>query len=61
MKKRQLSICLLFAIATLAGCGTNADGERCNPLRAKIRDAHPTCQPDPSLTSVCMLDGGASD
>jgi hypothetical protein len=34
-------------------CALDANG--------KIRDAHPTCQPDPSLTSVCMLDGGASD
>jgi hypothetical protein len=79
----------LFCIGVLlaiAGCGSNGDGERCNPLRAtsdcnsglscvyptapscgnsyccavdsngNIRDPNPSCQPDPSLASLCSLD-----
>lgn len=40
--KRLLSIAALLA---LAGCGTNSDGERCNPLRA-------TSDCDPGLSCV---------
>ena len=92
---RLLTIGVLLA---LAGCGTNGDGQRCNPLRAtsdcdpgltcvyptapscgvsyccaldangNITDTNPSCQPNPSLASVCLLDlgvapldGGATD